>query len=71
MMDLIFNNIGSVMVSVVLLLIVVLIIRKLFNDKKRGISSCGCNCKGCALAGSCHGNCKLSGNDKTDNGGKA
>lgn len=50
----IMENIGTILISAVLLLVVVLIIRKLVKDKKKGKSSCGCNCAHCAMAGSCH-----------------
>lgn len=48
------KNIGTILISAVLLLVVVLIIRKLVKDKKKGKSSCGCNCAHCAMSGSCH-----------------
>lgn len=48
------ENIGTILISAVLLLVVVLIIRKLVKDKKKGKSSCGCNCTHCAMSGSCH-----------------
>lgn len=48
------ENIGTILISAVLLLVVVLIIRKLVKDKKKGKSSCGCNCAHCTMSGSCH-----------------
>ena len=48
------ENIGTILISAGLLLIVVLIIVKLVKDKKKGNSSCGCNCAHCAMSGSCH-----------------
>lgn len=48
------ENIGTILISAGLLLIVVLIIVKLVKDKKTGKSSCGCNCAHCAMSGSCH-----------------
>ena len=48
------ENIGTILISAVLLLVAVLIIRKLVKDKKKGKSSCGCNCAHCAMSGSCH-----------------
>ena len=48
------ENIGTILISAVLLLIVGLIIVKLVKDKKKGKSSCGCNCAHCAMSGSCH-----------------
>ena len=48
------ENIGTILISAVLLLVVILIIRKLVKDQKKGKSSCGCNCAHCAMSGSCH-----------------
>ena len=48
------ENLSTIIVSLVLVLIVAAIIRKLVRDKKKGKSSCGCNCAHCAMAGSCH-----------------
>ncbi len=48
------ENIGTILITAALVLIVALITRKLIKDKKKGKSSCGCNCAHCAMAGSCH-----------------
>ena len=48
------ENLATILISAVLLLVVVLIIRKLVKDKKKGKSSCGCNCAHCAMSGYCH-----------------
>ncbi len=48
------ENIGTILITAALILIVALITRKLIKDKKKGKSSCGCNCAHCAMAGSCH-----------------
>lgn len=48
------ENLATILISAGLLLIVVLIIVKLVRDKKKGKSSCGCNCAHCAMSGSCH-----------------
>ena len=48
------EKLATILISAVLLLVVVLIIRKLVKDKKKGKSSCGCNCAHCAMSGSCH-----------------
>ena len=48
------DNIATILISLVLLGIVLLIVRGIFKDKKKGKSSCGCNCGSCAMAGSCH-----------------
>ncbi len=54
MLNWITENLSTIIVSLVLILIVAAIIRKLVRDKKKGKSSCGCNCAHCAMAGSCH-----------------
>ena len=47
-------NIGTILISLVLLAVVALIIRSMVHDKKQGKASCGGNCAGCAACGSCH-----------------
>ena len=44
MLDWITENLSTIVVSLILVLIVAVIIRKLVRDKKKGKSSCGCNC---------------------------
>lgn len=51
-------NIGTIIICAVLVLIVAAIIFKLVMDKRKGKSSCGCNCAHCAMSGTCHGNIK-------------
>ena len=48
------ENIGTIIICLVLILIVALIIVKLIKDKKMGKTTCGNNCAHCAMAGSCH-----------------
>ncbi|MDD7397114.1 MAG: FeoB-associated Cys-rich membrane protein [Eubacteriales bacterium] len=48
------DNLGTILISLGLLAVVALIIRSQIRQKKRGKSSCGCNCAR-ALAGKCHG----------------
>lgn len=50
------ENIGTMFVSAVLILIIGLIIFKLIRDRKKGKSSCGCGCSSCPMNGSCHSN---------------
>ncbi len=45
---------GTVLICLALVLIVGGIIFSLIRNRKRGKSSCGCNCAHCAMAGSCH-----------------
>lgn len=48
---------GDILVLTVLVLIVVLVIRGMVRDRKKG-KHCGCgSCKGCSMAGSCQGEC--------------
>ena len=51
-------NLATILICIGLIAIVVAIIVKLVKDKKRGKSSCGCNCAHCAMSGTCHGNIK-------------
>ncbi len=47
-------NIGTIVVSVVLLVIVFLAVRSMIVAKKKGKSTCGCGCANCAMSGTCH-----------------
>ena len=49
------GHVAVILICVVLAAIVVLIIRGLVRDRKKGKSTCGANCAHCAMAGSCHG----------------
>ena len=48
------QNIGTIIISAILLAIVVAIVRYLIRQKKQGKYSCGANCAHCANACSCH-----------------
>lgn len=48
------HYIGTVLVLLVLAAIVTLIVLQLIRNKKKDVSSCGCNCSDCAMHGSCH-----------------
>lgn len=48
------QNIGTIIVCIVLLAVVGLIIGKIIKDKRKGKSSCGCGCAHCALRGQCN-----------------
>lgn len=47
---------GTIIVSILVLAAIVAVIAKLIRDKRNGknITSCGGNCGGCPMAGSCH-----------------
>lgn len=55
------QNIGTILISLGLALIVLAVIGKLVRDRRRGRTSCGCNCAHCAMAGSCHAGGKKNG----------
>ena len=48
------TNIATVIICLVLIAVVAAIIVSLVRNKKKGKSSCGCNCAHCAMAGYCH-----------------
>ena len=48
-------NIGTVLITLALVLTVVLIVFVLRRDKKQGKSSCGGNCGHFPMSGQCHG----------------
>lgn len=48
------NNLGTIIVSVLLLGIVSAIIIRTVRNKKQGKSSCGCGCSSCAMSELCH-----------------
>ncbi|MBR5202978.1 MAG: FeoB-associated Cys-rich membrane protein [Clostridia bacterium] len=54
MIEFFIANMGTIIVSVILAIIVSLIIYKMYRDKKKGKSSCGCNCSSCPMSGECH-----------------
>ena len=47
-------NWGTILVSMILVVVVALIIVKMRKDKKRGKSICGGNCSHCSMCSSCH-----------------
>lgn len=53
-MEWIIANMGSIIVVLALAAIVTAIIVNMIRNKKKGKSSCGCGCDGCAFSGSCH-----------------
>jgi hypothetical protein len=51
----IISNVSTIVISLILVGLVSLVIRKMLRDKRKGITSCGTSCNGCAMAGSCCG----------------
>lgn len=50
----ILENIGTILICIVLLGIVAAVIAGMLRDRKKGKSSCGGNCTHCAMHGTCH-----------------
>ena len=48
------ENIGTIIVTLILILIVGAAVASMISDRKKGKPSCGCGCKNCAMAGKCH-----------------
>lgn len=48
------GNIATIIICAVLIAVVAAVIGKMVRDKRKGKSSCGCGCEGCAMSGSCH-----------------
>lgn len=48
------ENIGTILICLVLLSVVAGVILILWRDRRKGKSPCGCNCGHCSMSGSCH-----------------
>ena len=48
------ENLSTIIISVILVLIVGAIIYSMIKNKKRGKTSCGCGCSNCAMSEICH-----------------
>ena len=57
------NNAGTIIISILLAAVVILVIAKMIRDKKKGKSSCGCGCSGCAMRDTCHTSSRKESND--------
>ena len=54
MFDWIAANAGTLLVSAVLLVLVILAVLKMVRDRKQGKSTCSMGCGGCPMSGTCH-----------------
>jgi cell division protein FtsW (lipid II flippase) len=48
------ENIGTIIVCLVLIAIVALVVRSMIRKKKNGCTSCSCGCSGCAAQSKCN-----------------
>ncbi len=48
------DNLGTILISLLLLVAVGFVIYKMISDKRNGKSSCGCNCASCPSSRMCH-----------------
>ncbi len=48
------ENMATIIISMVLVLVVAAILVSMVRGKRKGKSSCGCGCAGCAMNGACH-----------------
>lgn len=48
------ETMGTIIVGGILLLVVAAILANMISKKKKGESSCGCGCSGCAGESTCH-----------------
>ena len=55
-MQWILSNLGTIIISIILVAIVGIILYNMINNKRKGKSSCGCNCSCCPSGGMCHRN---------------
>ncbi|MCD8188345.1 MAG: FeoB-associated Cys-rich membrane protein [Ruminococcus sp.] len=58
MLDFLKENIGTIIVGLIVFAIVALIVIKMVRDRKQGKSSCGCGCEHCQNSQYCHGSKK-------------
>ena len=54
MIQFISENLSTILITAALAAVVALIVVKMIKDKKKGKTSCGCSCTGCAGASICH-----------------
>jgi hypothetical protein len=48
------NNLGTIVVGLVVLAIIAAIVVVMIRNKKKGKSTCGCGCSNCPMGGACH-----------------
>ena len=48
------ENLATILICIVLLILVGTILFVLVRNRRRGKTSCGCSCTNCPMSGSCH-----------------
>ncbi len=48
------ENMATIIISIVLIIVVAAVVTGMIRNKRKGNSSCGCGCAGCAMNGACH-----------------
>lgn len=54
MLTWIMENMATIIISAVLILMAAAVIAGMVRGKRKGKSSCSCGCAGCAMNGACH-----------------
>lgn len=54
MISFLVDNLGTIIIGLVVLAVLALIVFKLIKDRRKGKSGCGCGCQNCPSAGCCH-----------------
>lgn len=54
MLTWILENMATIVISAVLIIMVAAVVASMVRGKRKGKSSCGCGCAGCAMNGACH-----------------
>ena len=49
------ENVGTILISLLVVLLAAAAVITLRRDRKKGKSACGCRCGSCPMAGTCHG----------------
>lgn len=48
------ENMATIVISAVMVIVVATVIAGMVRNRRKGKSSCGCGCAGCAMNGACH-----------------
>ena len=56
MLTWIYQNLATIIISLIIVAIVAAIIISTVRNRKKGKSSCGCGCSNCPMSSACHRN---------------